>query len=293
MTTPTQSRARAADLRRHARRVLDRHHPRGGNLRLTLILGQALIITFAIGLYLCLSALRNTAALRLDLAALVALPGLPHPASMESLLDVGMSALLILLLITLILPLCASLYRMAILAMAVDIIPACGPADDIAYPTLVDLFYPFTSPRAYARTLAVVLDHLAWLLLIFGLPALILACLDSAFLTSLGILPAIAAILGVLRFLPAAALAVLFFILSGSRAGFGAFVFRYADLPLGEVRRFFRVQRRPLLPVLGLRCGFFGWIVLSFVGAFLPALLHVIPYVLLTTAAYADDLVGV
>ncbi|MBQ1982361.1 MAG: hypothetical protein II229_03965, partial [Clostridia bacterium] len=116
------------------------------------------------------------------------------------------------------------------------------------------------------------------------------AFLNPSLLTSLGMLPSVAAIIGVIRFLTAVGLAALFFLLSGSRAGFGAFVFRYADLPIGEVRRFHRARRRPLLPVLGLRFGFFGWALVSFAGAFLPAILHVIPYAMLTTAAWADEL---
>ena len=290
MTPSCRTHPRAADLRRRARRILDRHDSRGGSPRLTMILCQILIVTFAVALYLAALGICMAVSLLLDPVASVAIPGSSAPVSAQMLVDVGAYVLLILPFVMLILPLCASLYRIAVLAVAADGTPVSGSADDVEYPTLMDLFYPFTSLRAYGRTMIVVLDCLVWLFLILGLPSLLLAFLDPSLLTSLGMLPSVAAIIGVIRFLPAVGLAVLFFLLSGSRAGFGAFLFRYADLPIGEVRRFHRARRRPLLPVLGLRFGFFGWALVSFAGAFLPAILHVIPYAMLTTAAWADEL---
>ena len=149
MTPSCRTHPRAADLRRRARRILDRHDSRGGSPRLTMILCQILIVTFAVALYLAALGICMAVSLLLEPAASVAVPGISAPVSVEMLAEVGTYVLLTLPRGTLILPWCVSLYRIAVLVVAADGTPVSGSADDVVHPTLMDLFYPFTSLRAY------------------------------------------------------------------------------------------------------------------------------------------------
>ena len=96
MTPSCQPHPRAADLRRRARRILDRHDSRGGSPRLTMILCQILIVTFAVALYLAALGICMAVSLLLDPVASVAIPGGSAPVSVQMLVDVGAYVLLIL-----------------------------------------------------------------------------------------------------------------------------------------------------------------------------------------------------
>lgn len=261
----------AAAIRRQARGILNSRSG-GGSHRLTLALSAVLILTAAIALYAAVACLATAGYVLFENTDRV---------------DLAADILLLLLCLGLLLPLMASLRRLAALRAVPDRQEPCP------YPlpeaTLAELFYPFTSLRAYGRTMAVALEGLGMLLLGLGLPILGVRLSSMALsATSLpsplqGLLLATAGILGL-------GWGFLAFLLSGKRYGWSYFVFLREDLSLSDAYRLFGSLRRPLLPVLCLRLSLFGWVGLSILGLGVPCILHTLPYALCCSAAYSRSI---
>lgn len=264
----------ASDIRRQARHVLDGHSGRSSH-RMTLILALILTLTVAIALYAATAGISVAGFLLFGEIAWV---------------EAVSNVLLIALLLGLVLPLLTSVLRLACLMSAPDGETVDGLPVEPPYATLSELFYPFTSLRAYGRTMAVGMEGLAWVVLTVGIPILgfRLASLSLSTLqeqsSALYVLVMIAVTFICLGWSFGALL------LSGRRAGFGYWVFVHDRLPLGDVNRYFGGFRRPLLPVLCLRLSLAGWIALSVVGIFVPFLLHTAPYALCCSTVYSRSL---
>lgn len=266
--------ARASDVRRRARSVLNTHVG-GRSHRMTLTLAVVFVLTASVALYAAVACVATAGYLAFGEALWV---------------DAASNILLAILGLGLILPLIASTYRLACLMTAPDGEVTDGLAVSVPAATLSGLFYPFTSLRAYGRTMAVAMEGLAFALLSVGVPIL---CFRLASL-SLDMLSEVPRLLLVLAkagaFLLCLALGLLVFLLSGRRAGFGYFVFVHESLPLREVNRYYRGFARALLPALCLRVSLAGWVALSAVGIFVPFVFHTVPYGLCCSAAYGRSL---
>jgi hypothetical protein len=138
--------------------------------------------------------------------------------------------------------------------------------------------------------MAVVMESLGFTVLSVGLPILLfrLALLTLGALSASA--PVLFALLAVAVFLFCLSLGLLFFFLSGRRAGFGYFVFVHDWMPLGEVNRYFCGFRRSFAAVFCLRISLVGWYALSVAGLLVPLLLHTAPYSFCVAAAYARSL---
>lgn len=266
--------AQAAVTRRRARATL-RGCSQGRSHRMLLVLSLVIVLTVGVALYAAVGSLSTAAYILFGEAVWV---------------DVAAALLLVALLLGLLLPLCGGVFRMACLMAppdgeTADGLPLCTPAV-----TLSELFYPFTSLRAYGRVMAVAMEGLGFTVLTVGVPVLgfRLALLSFASLTETA--PLLFALLAVVSFILCLALGLLFFFLSGRRAGFGYFVFVHDPMPLGEVNRYFCGFRRSFTEVFCLRLSLTGWYAVSAVGILVPLLLHVAPYSLCVTAAYARSL---
>jgi hypothetical protein len=165
-----------------------------------------------------------------------------------------------------------------------------GMAVSVPSATLTELFYPFTSLRAYGRTMAVAMEGLGFAVLTVGVPILLfrLALLPLELLK--GSFPFLHGLAVAALVLICLALGLLAFFLSGKRAGFGYFVFVHEGMTLTDVGRYYRGFKRPLLPVFCLRVSLFGWYVLSVMGILLPFVLYTAPYGLCTAAVYSRNL---
>lgn len=271
----------AACIRREARAVLSGHSD-GVNNRLILILGLTIILTVTMTVYLVLSGFYNAAA---------AIWG-EQPA-----LDALLTLVFGVCFVFLILPMIAALWRMACLMAAPDgetvgNLTVSAPAVSVA-----DVFYPFSSPRAYGRAMTVAMESLAWLIppLLMGIAievgytALVVAEPFPTWLTDEAWL-LIADILYALSLAACCGVGVLMLFLSGRRAGFGYYVFLCNDWSLRDVRRYFRGFKRSPWRVFCLRLSLVGWVLLSIVGVLLPFVVHTAPYGLLCSACYAASL---
>lgn len=277
METATEKqgmRTQTADLRRRARLVLNGHSGRTSH-RLTLTLALILVLTVGVALY--------TAVTGLYLAGSILLG---DTVWLEAAADV----LLILLLLALGLPLLTSVWRLSCLMTAPDGDTVDGLPVSVPAPTLTELFYPFTSLRAYGRTMAVAMEGLAWAILALGLPILgvrLLCLLVIPLAATEGFLYGLLIAMSILAGLGAAVGA---FLLSGCRAGFGYFVFVHESMTLGDVNRYFRGFWRPLPPVFCLRVSLVGWYALSVAAILLPFVFHTLPYTLCCAAVYSRHL---
>ena len=262
---------RAAVTRRRARAVLSGHSG-GRSHRMLLVLSLVMILTVGVALYMAVGCLSTAGYVLFGEALWV---------------DAAAAALTVLLLLGLLLPLCGGAFRLACLMTAFEDGSAAGLPMRIPEVTLSELFYPFTSFRAYGRVMAVSMESLGFTALSVGLPILLfrLALLTLKPLTEST--PALYALVAVALFLFCFSLGALFFFLSGRRAGFGYFVFVYDTMPLGEVNRYFRGFRRSFAAVFCLRISLAGWYALSVAGILIPLLLHAAPYGLCSAAAYA------
>lgn len=260
--------------RRRARAALQGRSGRSSH-RMLLVLSLVIILTAGIALYAAVGCLATAGYILFDEA--------PWVDTAAALLDVA-------LLLGLILPLCGGVFRMACLMTPPDGESAEGLPLWIPQVTLSELFYPFTSLRAYGRVMAVTMEALGFTVLTVGVPVLLfrLALLTCASLAETS--PVLFALLAVAAFTVCAALGLLFFFLSGRRAGFGYFVFIHDSIPLGEVNRYFGGFRRPLTTVFCLRLSLTGWYAVSVVGLLVPLFLHAAPYGLCCGAAYARSL---
>ena len=261
--TSVSVQARAAGYRRQARAVLD-----GAGVRLKLILAVIFLLVVAIGLYM----------------AATGLYAIGYVLVGEALwLDAAAYGLMGVLGVTVLLPLAASAYRLACLAVA-------GVADSER--SVYRILYPFTSRRAYGRCMAVGGGALGWFALIAVIPAggfWILASLFDRMANS-GVLASLCSLMTFVSFAVCLAFGVLMLLLSGRRAGFGYLVFSREELSLGQVNRLFRGCRRGFALPFALRVSLVGWVALSVAAVLIPFVIHTIPYALCCRAVYGKML---
>lgn len=183
------------------------------------------------------------------------------------------------------LPLLCSLCRMAVLMTEAHRRTEAGlPTEKIS---LGECLYPFTSFKAYGRTLYVALRGVGHLMLAM-LPSV--AIMIAAFwwmpLVKSALSPLVYVLMWVGNVAAACLLLVLLTVALSRGAGFAYYVFACPELPLKEVRIAFK-KRRPMgwLPVWTM-FGYTGWVLLSLLAVFIPFLLHTLPHMLLASASY-------
>ena len=267
-------RTQTADLRRCARSVLNGYSGKCSH-RLTLTLSLTLVLTVGVALYAAMSGMYTSGLILLG-----------DTLWLEAAADV----LFLLLLLALVLPLLTAVWRLACLMTAPDGETVDGLPVSVPVVSLSELFYPFTSLRAYGRTMAVAMEGVALAVLTLGLPILgfrLLYLMVIPLAATEGLLYVLLIAVSVLACL---GMAVGFFFLSGRRAGFGYFVFVHETLSLRDVNRYFGGFRRSMPAVFCLRVSLAGWYALSVVAILLPFLFHTLPYTLCCTAAYGRHL---
>lgn len=249
----------------------------GREHRLQLILAELLVIflSFAVPMMLdCLSFLIYTLPYFTDvknMTWLVILRGVLW----------GANALLIAL------PLLCGLYRMAVLMVR----DAENTATSIG---AWECLYPFTSWRAYTRTLYVAIRALFRLILmllppvgilwgaVWGLPLLGEYC------------PLILCVVLWMLAIAASCLALLGLALWNARgAGLAYLIFSHPEQPLFVISDAFRSTPRRVSTPLLLRLSLAGWFLLSMLAVLVPLLIHTLPYILLTEAVYGQSLENV
>lgn len=265
----------AADVRHKARAVLGGHSGRVSHW-MTLTLALVIALTAAVALYMAMGGLATAGYLVFGEAVWV---------------DAVTNVLLVVSYLTLILPLLASAWRLACLMTAPDGAVVDGMAVSVPSAELHELFYPFTSLRAYGRTMAVAMEGLGFVVLTVGVPILLfrLALLPLEFVRKFS--PFLHGLAVAVLVLICLALGLLAFFLSGKRAGFGYFVFVHEDMTLSDVNRYYRGFKRPLIPALVLRVSLWGWYALSVVGLLVPFLFYTAPYGLCCAAVYSSELI--
>ena len=263
----------AKEIKGVARAVLGGH---SGVLshRLTLTLGVILLITVAIALYAAVACLALAGEFALGDALWI---------------DAVANCLLVMLELGLAYPLVVSLGRLSCLMAAPDGEITHGMAVSVPTPDLTEIFYPFTSLRAYGRTMAVGMEALAFLLCGIGLPVLLgrlawLSMLTAGWETWLRVLTMTGIVILSLGW------AGVVLLLSGRRMGFGYFVFAHEELSLGDANRYYRTLDRPLLPALCLRLHLLGLYALSVVAICVPFVFHSIPFGFCCKAVCGRDL---
>ena len=277
--SPSQEspRAHAEHVRSRARRVLDCHVAKGN--RMTLILAVVILLTVGVGSYLIAAGLYMVGYLLFGDVLW---------------LDVVTYALVGVIGLLIVLPLAASVFRLACLAVLrtdesspEDLLPVTADQPD-----LIQLFYPFTSRASYLRCMAVGLETLVWTLLAVGLPLSGFHALAAWFdhLAHSGVAGWLCTLMTVAVVPVCLAFGVLMLFLSGRRAGFGYLAMVHADLPLSEVNRYFKTLRRGFVRPFVLRMSLTGWIALSIVAVLVPFVLHTIPYGLCCGAVYGREL---
>lgn len=183
------------------------------------------------------------------------------------------------------LPLLAALCRMAVLMTEAHRKRESGqPGESIG---LGELWYPFTSAKAYGRTLCVALRGIGYGLLILS-PAV--AVMTAAFwwmpLVKYDLIPLTYVLLWAANIGVSCLITVLLAIACSRRIGYAYFAFACPELSLKEAGRLFQKSR----PVFGLplwmMLGYSGWIFLSLIAVFLPFVFHTLPHMLLAGASY-------
>lgn len=269
------ARTRAAAIRRKAGQAMGY----GRGTRLTLILSVVFLLTLAVGIYALSEGVY--------MAGYLFVGDAPW-------LNILAYAVMGLLALTLALPLAASVYRQACLAVLGS--GFASPAENLpvaqARPEPVGFFYPFTSGRAYIRCLAVGLETLAWLTLMVGLPVAGFRSLEGlvAYLENGGMAGGLGDLLTLGAGILCLAFGVLMLFLSGWRSGFAYLAFVHEDLPLGEVNRYFKGFRRSFVRPFVLRISMTGWMLLSVAAVLVPLVLHTIPWGLCCGAMYGAEL---
>ncbi len=275
--TATAIRRQAHDLLETA--ILSRgERARATDHRMILIGALIIILTMTMGLYLAVAGLYLAG--ELVFGPMVWLDG-------------ASNALYALLLLLLVLPLVGGTFRIAARMTAASLGTPAVLADTSSgdeTPTVADIFYPFTSPVAYGRTMLVAGEALLWLLLILALPILLFRVSALPLLYLARTAPVLHGIATVARPVICLLIGAGMLLLSGPRAGLAYYVFTCPHMTVRDIARYLRSLRRPLLPILCLRLSFAGWTALSLVGIGLPLILHVGPLGLLTGAVYARTL---
>jgi hypothetical protein len=264
----------AARIRGQGRAILN---GRSGGMshRMTIVLAMVTVLTVCVVLYMAVGCI--------SMAGYVLFGQLLW-------VDVASNILMAVLGLGLVLPLLASLRRLACLMAApdgemTDSLPVSIPAA-----TLGELFYPFTSFRAYGRTMAVAMEGMGFTLLSVGVPVLCLrfSMLGLESVKEHSVL--LFAFFSTVAFTVCLALGLLAFFLSGCRAGFGYFVFVHESMSLSDVNRYYQGFARSLREVFCLRISLAGWYALSIVGLLVPFVIHAAPYGLCCAAVYSRSL---
>ena len=265
---------RAGEIQRSARAVLGGHSG-GISHRLLLTLSVITVLTVSIALYTAVACLATAGYLVFGENALW--------------VDVVSNILLVALGLTLALPLAVSVGRLASLMAAPDGEVLRGMAVSVPTPALSELFYPFTSLRAYGRTMAVGMEGLAFLLCGIGVPILAGRLVWLSMQTA-GMAPWLRALIMTGMVLLGIGWGFGTLLLSGLRAGFGYFVFVHEELSLGDVNRYYRSLRRPPLPALCLCVQLVLLYALSVVAICVPFVFHSIPFGFCCRAVYGGSL---
>ena len=271
----------AAEIRRRGRAILDG----GGGQRLTLILAVITGLAAAVGVFV--------------LGEMVYISGYLIFGS-QLWLTVAYYAVMGVAGVFGLLPLLVGIYRPACLAYPPRdngvILPSLTHSPEKTsgqFPALTEIFHPFTSWRAYGRSLAVGLEILGWFAGMIAIPVAGYRYLTILwdYLTAAGYLPeGFQGLLTSLTMLGCISFGVLALFLSGYRAGFAYLAIVHEDLPLGEVNRYFGGFRRSFVRPFALRLSFAGWVAVSIVGILVPFVAHTIPYLLCCGAVYGAEL---
>ncbi|MBR5123643.1 MAG: hypothetical protein IKU90_00805 [Clostridia bacterium] len=263
-----------SDLRCRGRQVLNGRTGTTSH-RLTLTLAIVLVLTAGMALYAAVSGLY----MAVDILW-----------SEVIWAEVAVDGLFGLLFLALILPLMASVWRLACLMTAPDGEVVDGMPVSVPSATLGELFYPFTSLRAYGRTMAVALEGAAWALLIVGFSALGSLILPVYVIPLIPVNETVQGLLSAVGMLVLSGAALGIFFLSGRRAGFGYFVFVHEDMTVRDVNRYFGGFRRSAKTAFCLRMSLAGWYALSVAAILMPFVFHTIPYTLCCAATYSRNL---
>ncbi len=183
------------------------------------------------------------------------------------------------------LPLWGALCRMAVLMTEAHRCAEVGkPAEKIG---LGECLYPFTSWKAYGRTLYVALRGMGHLLLaILPSAAVMIAAFWWMPMVKFALSPLVYVLLWVGNIAVSCLLLVLMTVLLVRNAGLAYYVFACPTRSLKDsVRAFKNSPSTGLLPVWTM-LGYTGWIMLSIVAVFIPFLLHTLPHMLLAGASY-------
>lgn len=272
VSSPLPPVLQAAQIRRHAKARLDLP---GADHRLQLISAQLMVILLSLAIPMLLDCLA------------VVIYVLPYFASVDDFAWLvilrgilwGANGLLV------VLPLLCGLYRMAV-RMTKD-----ENARDVSAMGVWACLYPFTSLRAYGRTLYVGIRGLLRFCLML-MPSAILIGAAAWGLPLLGnsVSPVLCVVLWVLA-IAAACLALGGMAVWNARdAGLAYFVFAYPERCLADVSDAFkRLPRKASTPLL-MRLCLSGWFLLSAAEVLLPLILHTMPYILLCEAVYGQSL---
>lgn len=266
----------AAGVRHKARRVMDGTAGKGN--RMILILATVILMTVAMGVYL--------------VSVGVYMGGFLLFGSVLW-LDIATYALMGVLALTVVLPLAASVFRLACLMTCSVATRAYGLSEGVsAVSALSQIVYPFTSRAAYRRCWVVGMETLGWTLLWAGLPAAGFGVLASLFdqMANRGVLAGLCDLMTALSLFVCVGIGVLLLFLSGRRAGFGYLVFVHEDMSLREVNRRFKGLGRSFVRPFVLRLSLTGWVALSIVAVLVPFVLHTVPYGLCCGAVYGAEL---
>lgn len=264
----------AADVRRAARAVLDAPGRGQGSPRLILALSLTLALALSLFPVLAVDCLYMAGVIFFD----------GFPAWFEP----ALNSLAYLSLVLLGVPLFTSVFRLSVLLTNAAHETGCA-GDSIS---VRELFYPFSSGRAYVRTLRVGGEALLWLLLIVGSPVVAGVLAEEAAYaifpphapdTVFHLMTVLGIVIGILP-------AILFLWLSGIRAGYGYTVFSHPEASLAACGRRYRALSRRPSAVMRLRVSFAGWFFLSLLCVCVPFLFHTIPYEMLAFAEYARTL---
>ncbi len=161
-----------------------------------------------------------------------------------------------------------------------------------------DVFYPYTSPRAFFRTVIALLLPGGTISVVISVTALAVNAAQGLYELSALMEEGAALYYGDVFWyggiLLAVAVCFVGVVLTGYLFPLFWLVFGENDQPLTRLLlRSIRVAHRRLLPWLVLQCSFLGWLALSAATVGVLLVLFVIPYYLLTVTRYVDLSCGV
>ncbi len=260
-------------LRHIAARVLDQN---GARNRMTLVLGLILVMTLGLAVPVMLDCLWLVSAI---------LGG-----SVGKWVEVTRIVLSCASVVFLTLPLAMGLYGMAAeMAQTRDLL---DPETLMPKKTeLYRIFDAFTSPKAYARSLAAGLQSVGRLAAVVLVPYGCVALSDWLFMPALEqtLEEPIYFIILVARGLLVAAIAALIWLAGCRRRGYAYLVLTNPQIPLGEIGRKFRSVRQPLKECVGMSLRTAGRVFLAAILVLVPLLLHTLPSLMIASAVHAED----